>query len=100
MITRIRSAYRRLPSAVRAGWVTAWVTFVGTLLALATSLLPVLADAITTRSFDTFLSSLALSTQAAFSALLALAAGIVNALYRWLRPIEAAYTTNDQGGAP
>ena len=95
LLLRIRAAYRRLPAAIRSGWVTAWVTFTGTLIALGTSLLPTLATAITTRDFDPFLDSLALSTQAAFSALLALGAGIVNTLYRFWRPVERAYVTDE-----
>lgn len=94
LLLRLRAAYRRLPSPIRSGWVTAWVTFTGTILALATSLLPTLATAITTRDFAPFLESLALSTQAAFSAVLALAAGVVNAVYRSIRPVERAYVTD------
>lgn len=90
----LRGWYRKLPAAIRSGWVTGWVTFTGTVLALATSLLPTLATAITTRDFGPFLDGLALSTQAAFSAVLAFGAGIVNSLYRFWRPVEKAYVTD------
>lgn len=94
-ILRARAAYRRLPAAIRSGWVTGWVTFTGTLLTLATGLLPTLATAITTRNFDPFLDSLAISTSAAFSAALGFIAGAVNTLYRFWRPVDQAYVTDE-----
>lgn len=95
LLLKIRALYRSLPGPIRAGWTTAWIMFVGTLFALMTSLLPTLAEAITSRSFGPFLDSLALTSQAAVSAILAFFAGLVNTLYRYWRPVERAYVTDE-----
>jgi len=91
MARTVRDLYNRLPTAVRAAWTTAWLTFIGALLAIITGLLPLFADAISTREFDTFYDSLSIAASAAVAAASALAAGIVNGLYRWMRPISNSY---------
>ncbi len=91
LIANIRDGYDRIPTPIRAGWTTAWLTFVGVLLTIVTGLLPVLAEAISSGDFAPFYQSLTLAYSAALAAVSALAAGIVNAVYRWLRPIANSY---------
>lgn len=93
MIDRIKRLWRKTPRAIRSGWITAWVTFTGSVLSIVTGLLPQLANAITTENFGPFYDSLSVGLAAGVSAALALCAGIVNSVYRWARPIEKAYQT-------
>ncbi len=95
VVARARTIWRRVPPAVRSGWITAWVTFTGTLLTIITGLLPTLADAISSGNFSSFYDALSLGYAAAVSAATAFAAGVVNAVWRWLRPIADAYQTPD-----
>jgi hypothetical protein len=87
----IRSFWRKLPKPVRSAWITAWVTFVAALLTIVTSLLPELANAISEHNFDPFFDRLHTDSATALSAALAFFAGLVNGIYRWLRPIEQSY---------
>jgi hypothetical protein len=90
-MTQIVAFWRKLPTALRSAWITAWVTFVASLFAIATSLLPKLAEAFTSRNFDPFYDSLGAQANVAVSAALALVAGIINGVFRWVKPIEEAY---------
>ncbi|MCA1806559.1 MAG: hypothetical protein LC687_01655, partial [Actinobacteria bacterium] len=87
----MRTFWRRVPRAIRSGWITAWVTFTGSLLSILTGLLPQLANAITTKNFEPFYNSLSFGFAAGISAALAFFAGVVNSFYRWLSPIAQAY---------
>ena len=88
---RARTLWRRVPPSIRSGWITAWITFIGGLVSILTGLLPTLADAISTGNFDTFFDALSLGYAAAVSAALAFLVGLLNTLFRWLRPIADAY---------
>jgi hypothetical protein len=88
---QIRTFWRKLPTALRSAWITAWVTFVASLFAIFTSLLPKLAEAISSRNFDPFYDSLSTEANIAVSAALAFVAGLVNGVFRWVKPIEEAY---------
>lgn len=89
---RVREWYKRLPSAIRAAWNTAWIVFVGMMLTILTNLLPAVADLISTRDTEAFYDSLSVAATAAVSAATAFLVAIVNAIYRWLRPVENSYT--------
>lgn len=86
--------WRKVPRAVRSGWITAWIVFTGGLLSIVTSLLPTLANAISTKDFAPFFDSLSLAYTASLSLALAFVSGLVNSIYRWLKPIEQAYRTD------
>lgn len=90
---RVRAVWRRIPVALRSGWITAWVTFFGTITAILTGLLPKLAESISSGNFEPFFDALSLGYAAAVSAAAAFGAGVVNAVWRWLRPLSAAYQT-------
>lgn len=87
----LRTQYLRLPSAVRSGWVTGWVAFVGALITIAAGLLPELANAVSSRNFEPFFDRLSIASNAAVSAAFGFVAGCVNTLYRAVRPIARAY---------
>lgn len=91
LTTKITAIWRKIPTAIRSGWITAWVVFTGTLLTIGVGLLPKLAESISTRNFEGFLDSLSLGASAALSAATAFVSGLVNTIYRVLRPIEQAY---------
>lgn len=95
IVERARTIWRRVPPAIRAGWITAWLTFVGAMLSIVTGLLPRLAESISTGNFDPFFDALSLGYTAAVSASAAFCVGILNTLWRWLRPIADAYQTPD-----
>ena len=95
---KLTALWRRVPKPVRAGWITAWITFLSTMLTIATGLLPELATAIGDRNFAPFYNSLNFAATAAVSAATAFLAGLVNAAYRWLKPIEEAYRTDPPHG--
>lgn len=90
---KITAIWRSIPRAIRSGWITAWVTFTGTLLTILTSLLPELANAISTKNFEPFYNGLSNSAALAIAAATGFFSGLVNAVYRWLRPIAQAYQT-------
>lgn len=92
-LDRARQAWRRVPTAIRSGWITAWVTFTGTLLTILTGLLPRLAEAISSGNYTGFFDALGLGWAAAVAAATGFVAGLVNAVYRWLVPISTAYRT-------
>jgi hypothetical protein len=94
---QIKAFWRKVPKPLRSGWITAWVVFTTALFSLAVGLLPALANAITTKNFEPFYDSLSLATTAGYSAALAFLSGLVNAVYRWIRPIEQAYRTDPPG---
>ena len=91
---RLTAFWRSIPKPLRAGWVTALVTFVSTLFTIATGVLPELATAISARNFEPFYESLNLASTTAVSAVTAFLAGCVNVLWRYLKPIEEAYRTD------
>lgn len=91
IVDRFTRLWRRVPRAIRSGWVTAWVTFVGSLLTIVTNLFPAILDLITTRSPAAFYEQLSVSVTLAISAVSGLLFGVVNAIYRWIRPIADAY---------
>jgi len=91
LVHRTRTLWRRIPPALRSGWITAWVTFTGTLLTILTGLLPTLADAISSGDFEPFFDALSIGYASAIAAATAFVAGAVNTLWRWLRPIAGAY---------
>lgn len=93
-MNQLTALWRRVPKPLRSGWITAWVTFVSTLLTIGVGLLPKLAEAISSRNFEGFYDSLSLGATAAISAATAFVAGCVNAIYRVLKPIEEAYRTD------
>lgn len=93
IIEKITFAWRKVPRAIRSGWITAWVAFVSTLLAIGTNLLPALVELITTHDYARFAEHLSTAATLAVAAVNSLLAGIVNAVYRWLRPIEQSYRT-------
>lgn len=94
MFTRLRAVWRNLPPAIRAGVTTAWVTFVGAALLLLLNLLDAVAgwaeggDPIDWSAQGRALSSLAL----------ALASGVVNTAYRYIRPPAASYPDAELDG--
>lgn len=90
---KLQVLWRRVPKPIRSGWITAWVTLGATFLSIVTTLLPELANAVSTRDFEPFYDSLSVAATLAVSAVTAFFAGLVNAIYRWLRPIEQAYQT-------
>lgn len=94
LIDKVRAVWRRVPKPIRSGWITAWVTFTGTLLTILTGLLPVLANAISERNFEPFYDALGNGAAVAISAATGFVSGCVNAIYRWVRPIEQAYRTD------
>ena len=94
LTSRIRAVWLKIPSAIRAGWVTAWVAFTGTLFAIATGLLPVLANAVGSKNFEPFYDALSTSATLALSAASGFLVGLLNAVYRWIKPIERAYNQN------
>jgi hypothetical protein len=83
--------WRRIPKPIRSAWITAWVVFTGALLSIVTSLLPELANAISEHNFEPFFDRLHTDSAAALSAALAFVAGLVNGVYRYLKPIEESY---------
>lgn len=91
MKNKIRTLWKKLPTAVRAGWNTAWVTFLGLMVTILTGLLPQLINAISTKNFEPFYDSLNLAMTSALSAVSALVVGCLNVLFRTLKPIEDAY---------
>lgn len=91
--TKITGVWRSLPKPVRSAWITAWVTFTGTVLTIAVGLLPLLANAISTKDFEPFFDALSSGATLAISAVLGFVSGLVNGIYRWIRPIEQAYQT-------
>lgn len=88
---QIRLFWRKLPTAVRSAWITAWVTFTGALLTILVGLLPELANAISSKNFEPFFDNLNTSATLAISAALGFVSGLVNGIFRWLKPIEEAY---------
>jgi uncharacterized membrane protein len=94
MKDKLINFWRKIPRALRSGIITAWVTFVGTLVAILTNLLPDLADAISSGNYEPFYESLKFGSAAAISAVTAFFSGVVNAIYRWIRPIADAYKTD------
>jgi hypothetical protein len=97
---KITTIWRKIPRAIRSGWITAWVTFTGTLLTILVGLLPQLANAISSKNFEPFFDALSTSSTLAISASLGFVSGLVNALYRWARPIELAYKMPPANGNP
>lgn len=93
-MNQIKAFWRRLPKPVRSAWITAWIVFTGALLSIVTNLLPELANAISEHNFEPFFDRLHADSAAALSAALAFVAGLVNGIFRWLRPIEQAYRTD------
>lgn len=91
LTAKVTAFWAKVPNAIRSGWITAWITFVGSLLSIVTGLLPKLSEAISSGNFDTFYESLSLGLTAVVSASLGFFAGIVNGVYRWLQPIENSY---------
>lgn len=94
IIEKVTTIWRKIPRAIRSAWVTAWVTFTATILSILTGLLPVVANAISTKNWEPVYNSLDLGLAAAISAALGFLSGLVNGIYRWLRPIEEAYKLN------
>lgn len=88
---QVRVFWRKLPTAVRSAWITAWVVFIGSLLTIAVGLLPKLAEAVSSKNFEPFYDSLSLEANAAVSAALAFVSGLINGIYRWVKPIEESY---------
>jgi len=88
---QIVAFWRKLPTAVRSAWITAWVAFTGTLLSILVGLLPVLAEAVSSKNFERFYDSLNLGAAAAISAATGFVSGLINGIYRWIKPIEEAY---------
>lgn len=93
-MNKIKAIWRKIPKPIRSGWITAWVTFTGSLITIAVGLLPVLANAISTKDFKPFFDALNAGATVAISAALGFVSGLVNAIYRWARPIEQAYRTD------
>lgn len=93
LVIRVRAVWRKIPTALRSGWITAAVTFVGAIATITAGILPLLANAIATRNFEPFFDSLSLASTAAVSAALAFVSGLVNAIWRWFSPIADAYKT-------
>lgn len=93
VIEQVRTIWRKVPKALRSAWITAWVTFVGAMLSIITGLLPVLANAVSTKDFQPFFDSLIVGWTAALSAALGFVAGLVNGIWRALVPIDKAYQT-------
>lgn len=91
LTARITAIWRKIPSAIRSGWVTAWVAFTGTLLTIVTGLLPVLANSISSKNFQPFYDALSTSASLSVSAATGFIAGVVNGIYRFVKPIEQAY---------
>lgn len=87
----VTDVWRKAPKAIRSGWITAWIAFVSTLLAIGTNLLPALVELVTTHDYAKFAEHLSIAATLAVAAVNSLLAGIVNAVYRWLRPIEQSY---------
>lgn len=100
IVTRARVVWRKIPTALRSGWITAAVTFVGALATITVGILPVLANAIASRNFEPFFDSLSLGSTAAVSAALAFVSGLGNTVWRWARPIAAAYQTTPPPAPP
>jgi hypothetical protein len=96
-MTQLTALWRRIPKPIRAGWITAVITFASTALTILTSVLPELASAISSRNFTPFYDSLSLASTAILSAVTAFLAGLVNVVYRWLKPIEESYRTMPPG---
>lgn len=94
---QIKAFWRKIPTAIRSAWITAWVTFTGALLTILTGLLPELANAISSKNFEPFLNSLNTGATLAISAALGFVSGLVNGIFRWLKPIEQAYRTDPPG---
>lgn len=92
-VWRVRVLWRRVPPALRSGWITAWITFTGSLLSILTGLFPLLAESISTGDYAEFFDAVSLASAAAVSAAAAFGAGVLNAVWRWLRPIADAYQT-------
>ena len=93
IVKKVTAAWRKVPRAIRSGWITAWVAFLSTIVAIGTNLLPALVDLITTHDYAKFAEHLSTSATLSVSAVNAFLAGVVNAIYRWLRPIEQSYRT-------
>lgn len=89
--TAVKGFWAKIPNAIRSAWITAWITFIGSVLSIVTGLMPRLSDAISTGNFQPFYDSLSLGYTAAVSAVLAFFAGLVNGVYRWLQPIQNSY---------
>lgn len=94
MLDKLRAFWRKVPKPLRSGWITAWVAFTGTLFTIAVGLLPKLANAISSKNFEPFYDDLNASATLAISAVTGFVSGCVNAIYRWVRPIEQAYRTD------
>lgn len=91
MFEKLTAFWRRVPTPLRSGWITAWVTFTATLLSILTSLLPELANAVSEHNFEPFFDRLHADSATALSAALAFVAGVINAVYRYLKPIQESY---------
>lgn len=87
----VRTKYSALPGAIRAAWNTAWITFLAMMMTILTDLLGALTDAIGSGSYETFYDQLNLAGSAVVSAATAFLVGVLNAVYRWIRPVEASY---------
>ena len=87
MLTRLRAVWRNLPPAVRAGVTTAWQTFAGAALLLLLNLL----DAVTSWVEGGDPIDWSAQGRAVTSLVVALASGVVTAVYRSIRPPAASY---------
>lgn len=92
--TSLTAFWRKVPKPLRSGWITAWVTFTGTALAIVVGILPVLAEAISTGNYQPFFDHLSVAATLAISAATGFFSGLVNAIYRWINPIAQAYRTD------
>jgi hypothetical protein len=90
-MTRIRAAWRSLPPAIRSGVITALVTFAGALCVAVLGLLDAVRQWLETGDPIDY----GVATKAAVSAVIALASGVVNAIYRAIRPPALSYPDSE-----
>ena len=83
--------YRSLPQAIRAAWNTAWITFVGSMLMILTSVLGSLTEVLGSGNYEAFYDHLSFLATALLSAVFAFLIGVLNALYRFIKPVETSY---------
>lgn len=91
---KVRAFWRKVPAPLRAAWVALWVTFTGGLVTIGLNLLPVLANAFTTRNFEPVFDSLSLAATASISLAFGFVGACVNAIYRVIVPVGKAYVTD------
>ncbi len=96
-MNKLTALWRRVPKPVRAGWITAWITFVGVLLSTLTGLLPALMEFISTGNEEAFFQRIDSASTVVVGAAIGFVVGCLNAAYRWLKPIEESYRTQPPG---